>query len=80
MIVSHVKSSDKHFKRIDGICYVIDSGFNKQNNFDAKSGVESLIVTPVSQAAANQVRFLVISVSPIRSTLLQKLTNILWII
>ena len=39
---------------IDGICYVIDSGFNKQNSYDARSGMESLMVTPVSQAAANQ--------------------------
>jgi pre-mRNA-splicing factor ATP-dependent RNA helicase DHX16 len=42
------------FDRIDGVCYVIDSGFNKQNNYDARSGMESLMVTPVSQAAANQ--------------------------
>lgn len=39
---------------IDGICYVIDTGFNKQKTFNAKSGMESLIVTPISQAAANQ--------------------------
>jgi len=39
---------------IDGICYVIDTGFNKQKSFNAKSGMESLQVTPVSQAAANQ--------------------------
>ena len=39
---------------IDGICYVIDSGFNKQKTYNAKSGMESLVVTPVSQAAANQ--------------------------
>lgn len=39
---------------IDGICYVIDSGFNKQNSYNARSGMESLMVTPVSQAAANQ--------------------------
>ena len=39
---------------IDGICYVIDSGFAKQNNYNARSGMESLIVTPISQAAANQ--------------------------
>jgi pre-mRNA-splicing factor ATP-dependent RNA helicase DHX16 len=39
---------------IDGICYVIDSGFNKQKSYNARSGVESLVVTPVSQAAANQ--------------------------
>ena len=39
---------------IDGICYVIDTGFNKQNNYNARSGMESLVVTPVSQAAAHQ--------------------------
>ena len=39
---------------IDGICYVIDTGFNKQKSFNARSGMESLVVTPVSQAAANQ--------------------------
>lgn len=39
---------------IDGICYVIDSGFNKQKSYNARSGMESLVVTPVSQAAANQ--------------------------
>lgn len=39
---------------INGICYVIDAGFAKQNSYNAKSGMESLIVTPISQAAANQ--------------------------
>jgi len=39
---------------IDGIKYVIDTGFNKQKSFNARSGMESLVVTPVSQAAANQ--------------------------
>jgi len=39
---------------INGICYVIDTGFNKQKSFNAKTGMESLVVTPVSQAAANQ--------------------------
>lgn len=39
---------------IDGICYVIDTGFNKQKSFNARTGMESLVVTPVSQAAANQ--------------------------
>jgi pre-mRNA-splicing factor ATP-dependent RNA helicase DHX16 len=39
---------------IDGICYVIDTGFNKQKTFNARTGVESLVVTPISQAAANQ--------------------------
>ena len=39
---------------IDGICYVIDSGFNKQKSFNARSGMESLLVTPIAQAAAQQ--------------------------
>lgn len=39
---------------IDGICFVIDAGFCKQKSYNPKSGMESLIVTPVSKAAANQ--------------------------
>lgn len=39
---------------INGICYVIDTGFNKQKSYNARSGMESLVVTPISQAAANQ--------------------------
>lgn len=39
---------------IDGICYVIDTGFCKQKSYNPKTGMESLIVTPVSKAAANQ--------------------------
>uniref|UniRef100_A0A183D6A9 RNA helicase n=1 Tax=Gongylonema pulchrum TaxID=637853 RepID=A0A183D6A9_9BILA len=39
---------------IDGISYVIDPGFSKQNSFDARSGVEHLHVVTISKAAANQ--------------------------
>ncbi|GMI13900.1 hypothetical protein TrVE_jg109 [Triparma verrucosa] len=39
---------------IDGICYVIDSGFAKQTSYNPKTGMSSLVVTPISQAAANQ--------------------------
>jgi pre-mRNA-splicing factor ATP-dependent RNA helicase DHX16 len=39
---------------IDGITYVIDTGFCKQNTYNPRTGMESLIVTPVSQASANQ--------------------------
>ena len=39
---------------IEGITYVVDCGFNKQKTYNARSGMESLVVTPVSQAAANQ--------------------------
>lgn len=39
---------------IDGICYVIDTGFCKQKSYNPRTGMESLIVTPISKAAANQ--------------------------
>lgn len=39
---------------IDGITYVIDPGYAKQNYFNARSGMESLVVVPVSRASANQ--------------------------
>ncbi|XP_022085325.1 putative pre-mRNA-splicing factor ATP-dependent RNA helicase DHX16 [Acanthaster planci] len=39
---------------IDGIIYVIDPGFNKQKSYNARTGMESLVVTPVSKASANQ--------------------------
>ena len=39
---------------IDGIIYVIDPGFCKQKTYNARTGMESLIVTPVSKASANQ--------------------------
>ena len=39
---------------IDGVYYVIDPGFVKQNAYDAKLGMDSLVVTPISQAQARQ--------------------------
>ncbi|KAG1664918.1 ATP-dependent RNA helicase DHX8 [Nymphon striatum] len=39
---------------IDGIYYVIDPGFVKQNVYNSKTGMDSLIVTPISQAQAKQ--------------------------
>ena len=39
---------------IDNIVYVIDPGFAKQNSYNPRSGMESLIVTPVAKASANQ--------------------------
>ncbi|KAI1471814.1 P-loop containing nucleoside triphosphate hydrolase protein [Daldinia caldariorum] len=39
---------------IDGIVYVIDSGFVKLRAFNPKIGIESLTATPVSKAAAQQ--------------------------
>ncbi|KAF7995038.1 hypothetical protein HCN44_004510 [Aphidius gifuensis] len=39
---------------IDGIYYVVDPGFVKQKVYNSKTGMDSLIVTPISQAAATQ--------------------------
>jgi len=39
---------------IDQIYYVIDPGFVKQNAYDPKLGLDSLVVTPISQAQAKQ--------------------------
>ncbi|KAF3104229.1 DEAH-box ATP-dependent RNA helicase prp22 [Orbilia oligospora] len=39
---------------IDQIYFVIDPGFVKQNAFDPKLGMDSLVVTPISQAQAKQ--------------------------
>lgn len=39
---------------IDYIKYVIDPGFAKQKAYDPKTGMDSLIVAPISQAQANQ--------------------------
>lgn len=39
---------------IDGIVYVIDPGFVKENVYNARTSMESLVVTPISRASANQ--------------------------
>ena len=39
---------------IDNIYYVVDPGFVKQDAYDAKLSMDSLIITPISQAQANQ--------------------------
>nr|XP_050863129.1 pre-mRNA-splicing factor ATP-dependent RNA helicase DHX16 isoform X1 [Vespula vulgaris] len=39
---------------IDNIVYVIDPGFAKQNNFNSRTGMESLMVVPISKASAMQ--------------------------
>lgn len=38
---------------IDNIIYVIDPGFCKQNNFNSRTGMESLIVVPISKVNIN---------------------------
>ncbi|XP_062116659.1 pre-mRNA-splicing factor ATP-dependent RNA helicase DEAH1 [Humulus lupulus] len=39
---------------IDGIKYVIDPGFCKMKSYNPRTGMESLLITPVSKASANQ--------------------------
>jgi pre-mRNA-splicing factor ATP-dependent RNA helicase DHX16 len=39
---------------IEGIVYVIDTGFAKQNSYNPRTGMESLQVVPVSKASATQ--------------------------
>ena len=39
---------------IDGVQYVVDTGFVKQKVYDAKLGMESLQITTISKAAAKQ--------------------------
>lgn len=39
---------------IDGIVYVVDPGFCKQKSYNPRTGMESLVVTPISRASAEQ--------------------------
>lgn len=39
---------------IDGIYYVVDPGFAKINTFNSRAGMEQLVISPISQAQANQ--------------------------
>ncbi len=39
---------------IDGIVYVVDTGFSKQKVFNPRMRVESLLVSPISKASAKQ--------------------------
>ena len=41
---------------IDGVVFVIDPGFSKQKVYNPRIRVESLLVSPVSKASAQQVR------------------------
>ena len=39
---------------IDGVVYVIDPGFVKENVYNPKTGMSSLVITPCSRASVNQ--------------------------
>lgn len=39
---------------VDGILYVVDSGFSKLKVYNPKVGMDALQITPISQANANQ--------------------------
>jgi pre-mRNA-splicing factor ATP-dependent RNA helicase DHX16 len=46
---------------IDGVVFVIDPGFVKQNSYNPRTGMSSLIVVPVSNNAALPLRLQLIS-------------------
>ena len=39
---------------VDQVAYVIDTGFVKENHFNPRTGIESLLVSPISKASAMQ--------------------------
>ena len=39
---------------VDKVAFVIDTGFVKENHFNPRTGIESLLVSPISKASANQ--------------------------
>eukprot|EP00050_Salpingoeca_kvevrii_P002345 m.191144 g.191144 ORF g.191144 m.191144 type:complete len:657 (+) comp10591_c2_seq6:77-2047(+) len=39
---------------VDGICYVVDSGYCKQKEFNAHTGLDALRVVPISRSEAQQ--------------------------
>ncbi|KAL7105566.1 hypothetical protein ACP275_07G052400 [Erythranthe tilingii] len=39
---------------IDGIKYVVDPGFSKMKSYNPRTGMESLLITPISKASAEQ--------------------------
>ncbi|CAG0921614.1 unnamed protein product [Notodromas monacha] len=39
---------------IDNIVYVVDPGFSKQNSYNSRTGMDSLVVVPISRASAEQ--------------------------
>jgi len=39
---------------VDQVAYVIDTGFVKENHFNPRTGIESLLISPISQASAVQ--------------------------
>lgn len=42
------------FSKVDGIMYVIDAGYSKLKVYNPRMGMDSLQITPISQANANQ--------------------------
>lgn len=39
---------------VDQVAYVIDTGFVKENHFNPRTGIESLLISPISKASAQQ--------------------------
>jgi len=51
---------------IDGIYYVVDPGFVKQKVYNSKTGMDSLVVTPISQVIIKALRRLDSLSTPLR--------------
>jgi len=51
---------------IDGIYYVVDPGFVKQKVYNSKTGMDSLVVTPISQVIITSPKRLDFSSTPLR--------------
>lgn len=47
---------------IDGIVYVIDPGFSKQKSYNARTGMESLVVTPISKVCQQPISYWIMGV------------------
>ena len=49
---------------IDGIYYVVDPGFVKQKVYNSKSGLDALVVTPISQVSSTYIYVHIYSACP----------------
>ena len=62
---------------IDGIYYVVDPGFVKQKVYNSKTGIDQLLVTPISQViSSNKASFLTVKTRHKQSNELEELAEL----
>ena len=62
---------------IDGIYYVVDPGFVKQKVYNSKTGIDQLLVTPISQVIwSNKASFLTVKTRHKQSNELEELAEL----